>query len=247
MPSDKIKDFFFSMFDKNNWKLTVILLYAAIMLTLWKYLPGSERFADDTGRVLIQPEKVTIPLFCFGMKKMIAAFMIMGVIPALIVKFIFREKLSDYGLSLGIKLRTFRTMLIIVPIMAFSGWLSGMGKFMYSAYPMNPYAATGSLAFAIHSIVYLFLFYLAWEFMFRGFMQYGLMKNFGLPAAVLVQTMASVMLHYGNPPVEVFMSVPAGLFWGFFSWRTRSVISGACQHAALGIMMDAALIHYAIY
>ena len=138
-------------------------------------------------------------------------------------------------------------MLIIVPFMALAGWLSGKGNFMYSAYPLNPYAAGGALPLAVHSVCYFFLFYLAWEFMFRGFMQYGLMKKFGLPAAILVQTMASVMLHYGNPAIEVFMSIPGGIFWGIFSWRTRSIFSCACQHAAIGILMDAALIYYAVY
>ncbi len=246
MPSDKFKDFLFSFFDKDHWKLTVILLYASVMLTFWKYIPGAGLFADGTGKVLINPDSLTPTLFILGMKKMMAAFVLMGLIPALIVKFVFKEKLADYGLSLGIKKRTFRTILLVVPFMIVAGWLSGRDDFMYSVYPMNPYAGCGQIAFIVHSLCYLLFFYLSWEFMFRGFMQFGLMKKFGLPGAVLVQTLASVMLHYGNPVPEVLMSVCAGLFWGFYSYRTRSIVSGTFQHAAIGIALDAALIYYAV-
>jgi len=91
--------------------------------------------------------------------------------------------------------------------------------------------------FAIHAATYL-LFYLGWEFHFRGFLQMGIRDKLGDVNALLVQVLASGLLHIGRPATESFASLAAGIFWGILAIRTRSLLSGLSQHYVLGVSLD---------
>jgi membrane protease YdiL (CAAX protease family) len=91
--------------------------------------------------------------------------------------------------------------------------------------------------FGLHAAAYL-LFYLGWEFQFRGFMQHGLRETMGDANAVLVQVLASVLLHIGKPATETYAAIAGGLFWGVLAFRTRSLLSGMLQHFLLGLSVD---------
>ena len=229
--------------QKENVKPAVVLLYTILALTLWKYLPCPERLADTDGtRILPEGISVTWLEYLWGARKMFSAFLLMGLIPVLIVRFGFRESLADYGLQWGIVKRTVRTLLIMAPIMIVVGWLTGGNLQFYQVYPYNPFAGLSYGALTAHLIIYLLFYYFAWEFFFRGFMLHGLKNSCGLVNAILIQTMASVMLHFGHPGVEIFGCILGSLFWGFLVVRTRSILSGALQHAILGIMVDTVLV-----
>jgi membrane protease YdiL (CAAX protease family) len=64
-----------------------------------------------------------------------------------------------------------------------------------------------------YSLFYL-LYYLGWEFFFRGYMQFGLRRRLGDWNAILIQTLASCLLHIGKPDTEIFSSILGGIVWG---------------------------------
>lgn len=188
----------------------------------------------------------TTPLrFLWGARKHWAAFFLMGVFPILIVKFVFREKLSDYGVGWGRRTRTIRSFLMLAPILFAVGWLSGTGasgRAFYTVYPYNPAAGVSWNALVLHTISYFCLYYFAWEFMFRGFLLRGLAPTVGFSTAVWIQVVISTALHFGHPASETFGCIAGGLFWGFLALRTRSIFSSWGQHALLGIALDWSLI-----
>lgn len=258
-PSFNVFDYIFSFFRYGNLKTTVIFLYAILALTVWKYVPNAPHFADaatgncvltETFRTnqIIKPldntltPSITPTLFIWDARKIWSAFFLMGVFPVLIVKLFFKEKLSDYGLTFGILKRTLFNIFLLVPVMLVMGWLSGSTKEFYNVYPYNPLAGASWTLLVVHSFMYLFLYYLAWEFMFRGFLQMGLTEKLGAVPAILIQVVASTMLHYGHPAVETFGCIAGGLLWGFLVYRTKSLVAGWGQHAALGIALDWSLV-----
>ncbi|MBP3558587.1 MAG: CPBP family intramembrane metalloprotease [Thermoguttaceae bacterium] len=188
----------------------------------------------------------TTPLrFLWGARKHWAAFFLMGVFPMLIVKFVFREKLSDYGVCWGERKRTILSFLTLAPIFFAVGWASGLGdsgRAFYTVYPYNPAAGVSWNALILHSISYFCLYYFAWEFMFRGFLLRGLAPTTGFSTAIWIQVVISTALHFGHPASETFGCVAGGLLWGFFALRTRSIFAGWGQHALLGIALDWSLI-----
>ena len=224
------------MFAQYQIKPVVILLYTVLAVTVWKYYAFPHFEAEPT-----------LADFWRGATPLFVALILFGLIPMGIVKWGFRERLADYGLRFGIAHRTIRTFLLAAPLIVLIAVLTGHSPAFYDVYPLNKtirpqHTKIGIDLFVIHSICYLG-YYFGWEFLFRGFVQHGLSLRCGIPVAILVQTTASTMLHYGHPSSEVFGAIIAGLVWGFIAYRTRSIVSGLGQHALLGIVLDWTLIY----
>jgi len=220
---------------KNRIKPFVVLLYTVLAAMVWKCFA----FPNFTS-------EPTISDFWLGATPLFAALVLFGLVPMGIVKWGFREHLADYGLRLGIARRTLRTFLLALPFVVGIAFLVGHNPDFYDVYPLNvairpQHTKIGIDIFVIHAICYIG-YYFGWEFLFRGFVQHGLSERYGIPVAVLVQTTASTILHYGHPASEMFGALIAGLVWGFIAYRTRSILSGLGQHATLGIVLDWVLI-----
>ncbi|MBQ6157925.1 MAG: CPBP family intramembrane metalloprotease [Thermoguttaceae bacterium] len=245
-------------FGKEELKTTVILLYAALALTLWKYTPSlplpsgtpaavgqieisSYTQAVSRGAGLLAAEKpIPLSLFLTGELKCFAALVLMGLIPMAIVKWGFREKLADYGLRFGNRY-TIQSVLIFTPVMLALGYW-GTGANYALVYPFNPLASrVPASLFRLHLIIYAFTYYVGWEFMFRGFLLKGLEPKFGLFAAILVQALAATLLHIGHPLGETLGCLGGSIFWGCLALRAKSLLPGWVQHAALGLALDAAI------
>ena len=223
--------------EKNQIKPVIILLYVVVAASLWKYLS-----------IPMNAEDFTVN-FWLGTQKIVGAFVFFGLIPMGIVKFGFRESLANYGLRFGVKKFTIRSFFLMAPFVAVIAYWTGLQPEFFDIYPFNEAMRVQNTGldqrsgdrFALHAILYLG-YYFGWEFLFRGFMQHGLSERCGMSTAILVQTLASTMLHYGHPGSEVFGSIAAGLVWGILAVRTKSLLSGMAQHALLGIVLDWTLI-----
>ncbi|MDR2757460.1 MAG: CPBP family intramembrane metalloprotease [Planctomycetaceae bacterium] len=225
-------------FPRSQFKPVLILFYVVVVTSIWKYfsIPIVTDSFNNNGTIL----------FWLGTYPLIGSFLLFGVIPMGIVRYVFCEDLGDYGLRFGVPLRTVRSFLIAAPVVIFIAVLTGHDASFFDIYPLNEAirpqnARIDYLLFAVHTVIYLG-YYFGWEFLFRGFLQHGLSERCGVPTAILVQTLASTMLHYGHPGSEVFGSIIAGLAWGILAIRTRSILSGFAQHALLGIVLDWTLI-----
>lgn len=100
-----------------------------------------------------------------------------------------------------------------------------------------------ALAFSNSSILLVellrgLLFYTAWEFFFRGFLLFGLQKDFGIWAAICIQTIPSCLWHIGLPTGEIFASIAAGILFGILAVRTRSILWAFLLHLLIGVGTD---------
>lgn len=218
----------------EQFKAAVTLSATTVLMVTWMYF-GSPEFYEDwiARRISLGGDpKVLAAVYCF-----VACFVLLGLIPALIVKFVFRERLADYGVQLGIRKRTFRTMAILVPLFLAGGYMGSFDPAMRAYYPINAHAGVSGAMFALHAATY-FLFYLGWEFGFRGFLQVGLRGSMGEVNALLVQVLASCALHFGRPASETYLSILGGILWGVLAFRTRSLLSGTVQHYTLALSLD---------
>jgi membrane protease YdiL (CAAX protease family) len=227
------------MLPKDQFKPVLILFYVIVAVLVWRYFSISVSYDQAADHFMI--------VFWLGAYRLLGAFLLFGVLPIAIVKFVLRERLADYGLRLGIRFRTVRSFLIASPFIVLIAILTGHNAAFFDVYPLNEVirpqnVKIGYSIFAVHSILYLG-YYFGWEFLFRGFLQHGLSERCGIQTAILIQTLASTMLHYGHPESEIFSSVLAGLGWGILAYRTKSILSGFAQHALLGIVLDATLIY----
>lgn len=125
-------------------------------------------------------------------------------------------------------------LLLVIPL----GWFASGDPAIRLAYPWpGAWAGSGILAFASWAVIYS-LYYLSYEFFFRGFLLRGLQPTFGRYGALWIQTLASTLLHLGKPLVETVAAFPAGLLFGLVALRTRSLYYVVAIHLALGLVTD---------
>ncbi len=178
------------------------------------------------------------------------SFLLLGAAPAILAA-AFRERPSDLGLSLRPRLLRRPIFWMLVPAAALIGALgatsSGLGSFYpYSRDLIGRVREAGMAPFLGHFAAYFFLYYVPWEFFFRGFLIFPFAlaaeKEGGSPtsmaALVLFQTIPSTLLHFGHPLSELASAAVAGIVFGLLAWRTRSIVPGLVLHAAIGLGTD---------
>ncbi len=74
--------------------------------------------------------------------------------------------------------------------------------------------------------------------LFRGVLLFGLEDRLGRSSANGVQTVCSVLAHFGRAVNETAAALPAGLVFGWIGLRLRSVWYVALIHWTVGISMD---------
>ena len=145
-----------------------------------------------------------------------------GLVPALIVGFAFRDRLTSYGLGLG----HWRWGLglaaagcaVMTPII----WAIGSNP-QFSGYYGISGAPVGDL------LVTHLLDLIPTEFLIRGFLMFTLLRRMG-PVGLIVAQLPFVFAHLGKPEVELFSTLLGGAVFGWLDWRTRSIWWSALGH-----------------
>ena len=83
------------------------------------------------------------------------------------------------------------------------------------------------------------LYYVSFEFFYRGFLLVALTPRWGLRAAVWTQALLSTLIHVGKPPAETLAALPAGFLFAFLAIKTRSLVWPTVLHLVIGLATDA--------
>ena len=83
-----------------------------------------------------------------------------------------------------------------------------------------------------------FSYFIAWEFLFRGWMVHGITPTWGRGPAILAQVAPFAVMHLGKAELETLGSIIAGVALGILSMRTRSFYYGALIHGVVAVWMD---------
>ncbi len=229
MPDETLSQRIAGAFRGQQFRATVILLTSTPLMIAWKYFGSTEFFRGWSPRWELIDADFTAAAYQF-----VSALVLLGLIPTLIVKFVFRQPLSDYGVRLGSVKKGAIAVAVLAPVFVLAAYVGSHDPQVVAYYPINKSAAK---AFGLHACLFL-LFYLGWEFHFRGYLQYGLRDSMGRANAVLVQVLASTLLHIGTPASETFMAILGGLLWGILAFRTESLLAGLLLHFVLGLAVD---------
>ena len=164
------------------------------------------------------------------------------VVPALIIKLIFKENLSDYGLKWkgafeGYYLYIVMLLIMIPLVIYFSSTRSFQER--YPFLNINPGHPLG-VDFWKWEFLYCAQFF-ALEFFFRGFVLHGLKRRFGF-YSVFIMTIPYCMIHFQKPLPEALAAIIAGIVLGCLSLKSRSILLGFLIHVSVGLGMDLAAI-----
>jgi len=161
-------------------------------------------------------------------------------IPCLFIKFVWKDSLSNYGL--GLPAPGERGFAILANILAFlvalPGFaLSALNPEMKATYPLYRGKFSGWGDFLLYEAGYL-PFFIFIEFMWRGFMLFGLMKTRKPSNAVMYAMLPYVTWHIGKPLVETWSTPIWGLAAGFIVMRSRSIWPTVVCHYTWNVIID---------
>jgi membrane protease YdiL (CAAX protease family) len=224
-----------------DWKCVVVLVSAALVLTVQHYFAMSRELdrvlvlleALGLGEVPI-PRGPLVPHLWWALATTACYFL-----PALLIRFGFRQTLADYGFKLRGAFADGWVYIVMFAVMVpLVLWMSATARFQqtYPFYhpPPGPLGRDFLLWEACYAVQFVGL-----EFFFRGFLVHGLKHRFGA-YAIPVMTVPYCMIHFGKPLPETLSAIVAGLALGFMSLKTRSVALGAAIHITVAVCMDLA-------
>ena len=222
------------LFSGDNRKPTFILLLTPFLLTTFKYYGSKNFYLNQLSAsfVLFENAALTAEYYAFA-----SSFVLLGIIPLMIIKFVFKESLASYGLQIGDWTFGLKAFLVLAPIMILSTYPSSRMPQFLEEYPLYKGVGLNAMIFFNHALSYLF-FYIGWEIFFRGFMQFGLREKLGDWFSILTQVLASCLLHIGKPDGEIYASIVGGIVWGIVAFRARSIVYIILVHWLLGVSLD---------
>lgn len=150
-----------------------------------------------------------------------------GAAPLAAIAVFFRARYLDFGFRLGNwkvwGLHVLVTLVIAVPVLL----ISSRSESLQAYYTIEDF----SLAwYSLEALAYLF----GWEFLFRGFLLFGLREKLG-EYAVLVQMIPFVLLHIGKPEIETISTIFMGIYFGYVAYRGNSYWPALIIHLAINI------------
>ena len=86
-----------------------------------------------------------------------------------------------------------------LPIALVVGFIGSRDPAMQIQYPLSKEACADPRRFVRFEIAYFVLYYVPWEFVFRGLLFFPLVPLIGLIPALAVQTIISTLYHFGHP------------------------------------------------
>jgi membrane protease YdiL (CAAX protease family) len=234
-----------------DWKTVVVVLTTAGCLTLQNYtgLPeylgpfaggiaelftgvDGRREVNDTLRAWSMTQGTRL---CWGG---INAFITYAIIPALVIKLVFRERLTDYGIGIRGIIADWPVYVAFAMIMMPLVWAFSSVERFQNTYPFYriyyPEDVNGD--YFRWELVYALQF-IGLEFFFRGFMVHGTKHRFGA-YSVFLMVVPYCMIHFHKPIPETIGSIIAGVALGLVSLVTRSIWPGAALHILVAWGMD---------
>lgn len=149
--------------------------------------------------------------------------------------------LRSLGFTFGRSGRGLALAAAAVPLCLAAAFAGSRDPAMRDQYPFAKAACRTPAVFAAYEAAYLVLYYLPWEFLYRGMLFLALLPALGLAPALALQAIISTVHHFGHPDTEIWAALGAGFIFGLVAWATGSFLYTVFIHALVGIANDTLL------
>ena len=116
-------------------------------------------------------------------------------------------------------------------------WIASASQTFAETYPQGGSVLRENIGLLALYEICILIYMLGWEFIWRGYMLFGLKEKFGY-FAIFIQMLPFYILHRGKPDIELFASILAGLILGIQAWRSRSFIYCWLLHWFVMVSID---------
>ncbi len=232
----KIKKWFSGLYQKEFGLLYLMLGFLCVILFVYCYF-GTQGFFEKHFSYLKDVEFYKVIYH-----NLMAFILFFGV--SCLVFFVFaKQKPKFLGLSFGNKKLGLILALIGTVICAVCGLTTVLDADMVKTYPLIEFAVYGKWYQIIIYFASYALYYVGWEFLFRGVMLNISKEKIGNLGAILLTTVVSALIHtsigaFGKPMIETFSAIFAGLIFGYVAIKTKSIWYSFYLHMAVGFFTD---------
>ena len=158
----------------------------------------------------------------------ISSIIYFGLLPILTILIFLRKNPLDFGLRIG-KYRVWIPLVVVflaiaVPILYLSSDMSSVQGYYRNHRNSELFSYIWQMG----------LYMLGWEFLFRGFMIFGLKDKFK-EGSILIQMIPFVLLHFGKPEIETISTIFTGVLWGYICYRGNSFWPAYIMHMVVNI------------
>ena len=217
-------------------KMNLSIVFACIILFIYCYF-GSFSFFERTFSEINDLEFWKI-IYHNAM-----AFVLFFGVGILFVKFILKQKLTYLSFNTKNKkffLIVFLIALVVIPLLALSTTLDAE---MITTYPLVNFKLYNEWWQILIYFVSYFLYYVGWEFLFRGIILHNIVDKCGILGAILITTIISALIHtsigaFGKPMIETLSAIPAGLIFGYMAYKTDNIYLSLICHTLIGFLTD---------
>ena len=232
--------------QKIDSKVIIILIYIAFSLSIVKYFGNPNYILQSINTLVLNLFKIEIEqLFIYSKKaefyqriwwiSTILFFYLL--IPFVIVRFIFKQKIKEFGFSTANIFKDYPIYLLMLATMLPIVYFASKTNSFQARYPIfKPVSGELFPLFFYWQVAYLIQF-VAVEFFFRGFIIHGLKLRFGI-YSIFISTIPYCMVHFGKPLGETLAAILAGIILGTLSLKSRSILLGIAIHYSVAITMD---------
>ena len=224
----------FAEHAKGLERKTVFILVASTILLIVFHDNGSSSFFRAHFSRYFKPggyARLYPAFYWYG-----CSLLMLGVVPLLLGRFVLKKPLIEWGVGLGdwrfgLK-ASLGLFVLFLPILLYVSYQPSF----QAKYPLYSAAGSSVSHFVIYQLAYA-AYFIGWEFIFRGFMLFGLKPKLGA-YAIFIQTIPFAIMHFGKPEIETLAAVFAGVILGFLALRTRSFWYGWLLHALVALSND---------
>jgi membrane protease YdiL (CAAX protease family) len=214
-------------------KVVIIFLSVAVLQTISWYYTSRNFFRLNIFPIYQNYPDVYLYEYLYWF---VGDFLTLFVISAIVIKFVLRENLKDYGIQIGeLKVGLIYSGIFLIVMIALIWFFSSTPAFS-EKYPHLLSTRSNWEEFFIYEMG-MIIYMISWEFIWRGFMLFGLKERFGY-YSVLIQMIPFVILHNGKPVAETFGAIAGGIALGVLAFRSNSIIYCVITHSGVMFSID---------
>lgn len=226
-----------SFFDpiRTHRKEAIIWISIVLLMTIKIYEGDQSFFVKHFGEYYTDVELLKWAKWAWHHLSSLVLFFI---IPIVLIKKGLKDSLSTFGLGIGdwkFGLTATAIAFVVMPFLVYNSSLNEQHRLFYAnEFPLQ-LATSSALYFVYWAITYL-PHYLGWEFFFRGYIGFGMKKQYGAFMAIMLQTLLTTLMHIGKPEGETWGAAVGGIYLGLLTYRSNSIWYAVIFHWYLGLL-----------
>jgi len=173
-----------------------------------------KNFATETIVILSAALFVCLDRYHVILNGDISTFLLYAIFPILVILIVLRKNPLNFGLGLGNFKLWWKYVAVACVISAVVLYAASFAPSLQKYYKQEHFNFLNYFLVNCASL-------LAIEYMYRGFILFGLKEKFK-EGAILIQTIPFVLLHLGKPELETISCLFTGVLFGYIAYRGKS-------------------------